>query len=124
MGYIPGGYGTSTKAKYEAYIKDFKTRSSWEYREGRWYPSTTASSALKKAHSSGGLAPYHSSGERTVPFDIPAPDPLPQPIPGREQQEAKRMARGRVRRGGGKSSNILGGRMMSKTNNLLNTKLG
>lgn len=49
-------------------------------------------------------------------------DPTPMPIPGREEEEAKKKA-GR-RTGKGRQTNILAGRMMVQRGNVLNTSLG
>ena len=53
------------------------------------------------------------------------PAPAPQPIAGREEDEAKKKVRRRAR-GGGRQSNILAGRLNSQRNgnNILNTRLG
>ncbi len=58
--------------------------------------------------------------------DVP-PDPAPtaQPIPGREEDEAKKKVRRRAK-GGGRQSTILAGRLNAERNNtdILNTRLG
>jgi len=54
----------------------------------------------------------------------PDPAPSPEPILGREEDEAKKKARKRAKRGG-RQSTILAGRMMASRNdtNILKTKL-
>lgn len=58
----------------------------------------------------------------TIPAD---PAPTAQPIPGREEDEAKKKARRRAR-GGGRQSTIFAGRLNARNNgnNILNTRLG
>ena len=51
------------------------------------------------------------------------PDPSPQPISGREEEEAKKKARQRARRSG-REQNILAGRLTSRRNDILKTMLG
>jgi len=51
------------------------------------------------------------------------PAASPQPIPGREEEEAKKKVRQRARRGG-RESTILAGRMTAQRNNILKTELG
>lgn len=55
----------------------------------------------------------------------PDPDPTAQPIPGREEDEAKKKVRRRARQGG-RGSTILAGRLNAQRNgnNILNTRLG
>ncbi len=58
-----------------------------------------------------------------VPED---PDPTATPIPGREEDEAKKRVRQRARRGG-RQSTIFAGRLNSQrgtSNTILNTRLG
>ena len=51
----------------------------------------------------------------------PDPSPTPQPVLGREEDEARRQVRGRR---GGRSANILAGRLTSQRNDILKTQLG
>lgn len=53
----------------------------------------------------------------------PDPDPIAQPIPGREEEQAKKKVRRRV---GGRQSTIFAGRLNAQRNgnNILSTSLG
>jgi hypothetical protein len=65
------------------------------------------------------------SGSRPK-IDTPKdPDPAATPIPGREEDEAKKKVRRRAR-GSGREGQILAGRLTSQSggNNILNTRLG
>ena len=65
------------------------------------------------------------SGSRPK-IDTPKdPPPTATPIPGREEDEAKKKARQRAR-GGGRQSTIIAGRLNAQRNgnNILNTRLG
>jgi hypothetical protein len=50
-----------------------------------------------------------------------APAPTPEPVMGREEEEAKKKVR---KRRGGRESNILAGRLTSQRNDILKTQLG
>ncbi len=59
-------------------------------------------------------------------IDTPAdPDPVAQPIPGREEDEAKKKVRRRAR-GGGRQSTVFAGQLNRARggNTILNTRLG
>lgn len=51
------------------------------------------------------------------------PDPLPTPIPGREEDEAKKKLRRRMKRTG-REGTILAGRLTAQRGGILNIRLG
>lgn len=64
------------------------------------------------------------TGGKSRKIDVPPdPDPTPQPILGREEEEAKKKVKRRARRGG-RESTRLAGRLMSNRNDILKTELG
>ena len=63
-------------------------------------------------------------GSKRPRIEVPAePDPTPQLIPGREEEEAKKKVRRKAKRGG-RESTILAGRMTAQRNDVLKTRLG
>ncbi len=58
-----------------------------------------------------------------LPEALLEPAPSPQPIMGREEEEAKKKVRQRARRSG-REQNILAGRLTSRRNDILKTMLG
>ena len=62
------------------------------------------------------------TGSRRPKIQTPDdPDPVAQPIPGREEEEAKK----KVRKRGGRAATIFAGRLNARnTNTILNTRLG
>lgn len=62
------------------------------------------------------------SSKRSKINTPPDPAPTAMPVPGREEDEAKKKAR--QRSGGGRASTRLAGMMMSRQGNMLNTTLG
>jgi len=49
------------------------------------------------------------------------PDPVPEPVLGREEEQAKKRV---TNRRGGRQANILAGRMTAQRNDILKTRLG
>jgi hypothetical protein len=63
-----------------------------------------------------------TSSKKRPKIEVPdEPSPIAQPIPGREEEEAKKKAR---KRRGGREANILAGRLTSQRNDILKTRLG
>lgn len=61
------------------------------------------------------------TGSRPKIKTPPVPAPTAQPIPGREEEEAKK----KVRKRGGRASTIFAGRLNARNaNTILNTRLG
>jgi len=62
-----------------------------------------------------------TSSKRAKIDTPPEPSPTPQPILGREEEEAKKKVRARR---GGRESTRFAGKMMSQNGGILRTKLG
>ena len=58
-----------------------------------------------------------------TPEEVAPDSPSPTPIPGREEEEAKKKTR-KMAGGSGRAQNILAGRLTADRGNVLNTKLG